>query len=399
MSSNLSSNSRDTSRRTFTAADRLLILETWARSKLSAADFSRLVSVSTAMLYAWKRRFEEAGPAGLESAKRGAPRGSRLPEPTRRAILLMKETHPDWGIDRIHDMLLRTQGFQASAGAIRKLLDEEGYEPKELPTRRHPDKVRRFERAKPNELWQSDLFTFTLPPSGRRVHVVAFLDDRSRFITGHGVSGSSSARFVIDVFRTATANFGAPKEVLTDRGPQYHSWRGKSAFTKVLGAMGIEHILARPRHPQTVGKTERWWKTLWGECLQARRPRDVDEARERIGHFVSFYNFRRTHRGIDGLVPADRFFASEPEVRKALDARVAANALELAKHGTPRKPFYLTGRVGDEAVSLHAEGDKVVMTKDDGTREEVDLSAKGRREDGELHPAEGSEGTGKDGEA
>jgi transposase InsO family protein len=186
-------------------------------------------------------------------------------------------------------MLRRTQGFQASATAIGNLLKEEGYEAIEVAPRRHPDRVRRFERAKPNQLWQSDLFNFTLAPTSRRIHVVAFLDDRSRFITGFGVSGSSASGFVIEVLRTAVANFGAPEEVLTDRGPQYHSWRGTSAFRKVLGSMGVKHILARPRHPQTVGKTERWWKTLWGECLQAQRPRTVEEARERIGHFVDHY--------------------------------------------------------------------------------------------------------------
>jgi transposase InsO family protein len=363
------------------AAERLTILETWVRSKLSAAEFAEIVDVSRHQLYTWKSLFDHGGPAALEPHKPGRPKGSRLPEPTRRAILFMKETHPDWGIDRIHDMLLRSEGFQASAGAISYLLKEEGYEAVEVPTHRHPDKVRRFERARPNQLWQSDLFTFTLPPSSRRVHVVAFLDDRSRFITGHGVSGASSSRFVIDVFRTAVTNFGAPEEMLTDRGPQYHSWRGKSAFAKVMASMGVKHILARPRHPETVGKTERWWKTLWGECLESQRPRDADEARERVGHFVDHYNFRRTHQGIDGLVPADVFFSAAPEVRKAMEARVAANALELAKHGRPRKAFYLTGRVGDESVSLHAEGERVVMTKDDGTREVVDLSAPGPRED------------------
>lgn len=364
-----------------TALDRLMILETWIRSGLKASEFCRIVSVSTSQLYAWRRSFEEKGPAGLEPGKKGSPKGSRLPEPTRRAILLMKEAHEDWGLDRIHDMLLRSEGFQASAGAISRVLKEAGYVAEYLPTKRHPDKVQRFERAKPNQLWQSDLFTFTLPPTSRRIHVVAFLDDRSRFIVGHGVSAASSARFVMDVFRTAVTDFGAPEEVLTDRGPQYHSWRGKSAFTKLLASMGIEHILARPRHPQTVGKAERWWKTLWQECLSERRPRDLAEAQARIAHFISFYNFRRTHQGIRGLVPADVYFEAGSEVKKTLEARVAVNALELAKHGIPRKPFYLTGRVGDESLSLHAEGEKVVLTKEDGTREEVDLKAPGRRDE------------------
>jgi putative transposase len=321
-----------------TATERLLILETWIRSKLPASAFTRFVSVSPHQLYTWKRRFDQDGPAGLEPARVGRPKGTRLPEPTRRAILLMKETHEDWGIDRLHDMLRRTEGFQASATAIGNLLKEEGYEAIEVTPRRHPDRVRRFERAKPNQLWQSDLFNFTLVPTSRRIHVVAFLDDRSRFIVGFGVSGSSASGFVIEVLRTAVANFGAPEEMLTDRGPQYHSWRGKSAFAKVLASMGVKHILARPRHPQTVGKTERWWKTLWGECLQAQRPRDVEEARERIGHFVDHYNFRRTHQGIDGLVPADVFFSAAPEVRKSLDPHSA-----LTIHGFRLISRQLTG--------------------------------------------------------
>jgi hypothetical protein len=78
------------------------------------------------------------------------------------------------------------------------------------------------------------------------------------------------------------------------------------------------------------------------------------------------------------MVPADRYFAAAPEVKATLLARVAANAEALARHGAPRKPFYLTGRVGDEPFSLHAEGEKVVLVKG-GEREEVDLSAPGPR--------------------
>jgi hypothetical protein len=51
----------------------------------------------------------------------------------------------------------------------------------------------------------------------------------------------------------------------------------------------------------------------------------------------------------------------------------------------PRKPFYLTGRIGDQSISLHAEGEKVVLTKGDGSREEVDLGATGPRQDEAKH--------------
>jgi hypothetical protein len=99
--------------------------------------------------------------------------------------------------------------------------------------------------------------------------------------------------------------------------------------------------------------------------------------------FVDHYNFHRTHQGIEGHVPADRFYRAAPEVKEALAARVAQNAHQLAKDGLPRKDFYLAGRVGDVGISLHAEGEQVVLTQDDGVREIVNLAATGRRgEDG-----------------
>jgi hypothetical protein len=71
-------------------------------------------------------------------------------------------------------------------------------------------------------------------------------------------------------------------------------------------------------------------------------------------------------------VPADRFFGAAPEVLQTLKARVAANALELARHGVPKTPFYLTGQVAGQPFSVHAEGERVILTGAEGRRE-VDL--------------------------
>ena len=73
-------------------------------------------------------------------------------------------------------------------------------------------------------------------------------------------------------------------------------------------------------------------------------------------------------------------------MRSALEKEVADNARALALHGEPRKGVYLTGRVGDERISLHSEGDKVVLTGSEGVREEVDLLAPGPRARAEEAP-------------
>jgi transposase InsO family protein len=373
-------------RPSFTPQQRLLILDIWDRSSLPAREMASVVGVTSHTLQGWKKRFDQFGPVGLEDKQRGKPKtGSRLPEPTQRAILLLKRKHPEWGVDRIQDVLLRGEGFAASPGAIQRVLVEDGYEVEVVPTKRHPEpRVQRFERARPNQLWQSDLFTFTLKRENRRVYLVGFLDDHSRFVVSHGLHASSTSAMVQEALEAGIADFGPPEEVLTDNGPQYHSWRGKSAFAKVLQRRGIRHIVSRPRHPQTLGKVERFWQSLWRECLEESVFQGLDDARRRVSHYIDHYNFQRPHQGIEGLVPADRFFSAESEVRKTLEERVAQNALDLARHGEPRKSFYLTGRVGGEGISLHGQGGKVILTKESGGREEVDLQVTGKRE----HPEE-----------
>jgi transposase InsO family protein len=362
------------SNRKLNAEQKLLILDTWQRSGLSSNDFAALVGVNRITLYAWKKKFEELGPAGLADQPRKRLAGGRIPDLTKRTILMLKKANPQWGCQRISDVLYRGPGLPASANSVAAVLREAGYVLDEQPTSQHPDKVRSFERATPNQLWQTDLFTFVLKRQNRRIYLVAFMDDHSRFITGYAVHASSTAPLVIEAFKAAAVSVGAPREVLTDNGPQYVTWRGTSRFAAELQRRGIKHIVATPRRPQTLGKIERFWGTLWRECLDAAVFFDLADAQKRIGHFIDYYNFQRPHQGIDGLTPADRFFGAAPQVLATLKARVSANALELARTGLPKAPFYITGQVNGKPFSVHAEGERLFMLADDGQRTEIDLA-------------------------
>ncbi len=359
---------------TFTPEERLLIIDAWTRSGLPANKFAPLVGLHYQTLCKWKKSFEMYGPEGLLDQKRVVAKGTKLSETTKRAILMMKESNPEYGVRRISDMLYRGLAVNVSPQTISNFLKEQGYELEPVPTKRHPDKVRRFERAKPNQLWQTDMFTFILKRQNRRVHLVAFMDDNSRFIVGYGLHASASGALVLEVLRAAIASYQTPEEVLTDNGAQYITWRGKSRFTKECEKWGIKQIVAKPRRPQTLGKVERFWGTLWRECVESAVFLDLGDARQRIGLFIDYYNFQRTHQGIDGLVPADRFFHAAPEVLNTLKERVDANALKYARSGVPKEPFYMTGNVGGKPFSVHAEGERVYMRDADGGKREVDLS-------------------------
>ena len=358
-----------------TPEQRLLILDTWQRSGLPAGDFAPLVGVSKHTLYAWKKKFDEVGPGGLMDQARGGPKGSRVHELTKRTILMLKQANPAWGCQRISDMLLRGPALPASAAAVARVLHEAGFQMEEVVTHPHPDKPRQFERATPNQLWQTDLFTFVLKRQNRRVYMVAFMDDHSRFITGYGIHASQSAAMVLEVVRAAMMAHGTPQEMLTDNGSQYVTWRGTSAFHREMEQRGVKHIVAKPQRPQTLGKIERFWGTLWRECIETSVFLDLEDARRRIGHFIDYYNFQRPHQGIDGMVPADRFFGAASEVLATLRSRVAANALELARNGVPKAPFYVTGRIGERAFSVHAEGERMILKREGQARMEVDLGS------------------------
>jgi transposase InsO family protein len=377
------------SNRKLTAEQKLLILDTWQRSGLAANDFAALIGVNRITLYTWKKKFEELGPAGLMDQPRKTSGSGKVPDLTQRTILMVKKANPQWGCQRISDVLYRGPGLPASANTVARVLREAGYVLEEQPTSPHPDKVRSFERAAPNQLWQTDLFTFVLKRQNRRVYLVAFMDDHSRFVVGYALHASCTAPLVIEAFKAAVVSVGAPQEVLTDNGPQYVTWRGTSRFAGELQRRGIKHIVATPRHPQTLGKVERFWGTLWRECLDAALFLDLADAQKRIGHFIDYYNFQRPHQGIEGLTPADRFFGAAPQMLATLKARVQSNALELARSGTPVAPFYITGQVNGKAFSVHAEGERLFMLGEDGQRTPIDLAQARQIAGPVLSPVEG----------
>ncbi len=364
----------------YTADQKRTALEALERSGRKLADFAVLWGVSAHSLRRWKGLYEEHGPKGLERRPRSkATRpddGRVLAGSVRAEITRTKRRFPEFGMRKVRDFLRRFQGVSVSEGSVRKVLREEGIEPapqvKKRRKKSHPP--RRFERAKPGQLWQSDITSFVLRRHHTRVYLIVFLDDHSRYVTSWGLATHQKAPLVHETLLDGIARFGKPEEVLTDQGPQYFAWRGKAAFQKLLVREGIGHVVARTHHPQTVGKCERLWKTVGEEFWDRAAPQDLSEARERIGHWFAFYNHFRPHQGIDGLVPADRFFGAEDALRKTLETQLTANELALAVSDTPRTSVFLFGQIGDEQVSVHGERGKLVIQTPDGQQRELELN-------------------------
>jgi transposase InsO family protein len=363
---------------------------------------SKEAGASKDITHRWTKAYQERGEAGLRSGVAQARSRRKLPEPVREKIIEIKKQEPLFGVKRISHLLKRAFFLSASPETVRRTL---GAESLIIPPRKKPHRnitrPRSFERSTPNQLWQSDIFTFRL--GGRYAYLIGFIDDYSRYMVGLELYRSQTADQVLEVYRRAIGEYGVPKEMLTDRGRQYTSWRGSTRFERELGKDRVKHIKSQAHHPMTLGKIERFWKTIYEEFLVRAQFGSFEEARERIRHWLKYYNHKRPHQGIGGLCPADRYFEIQGELKKAMEQGIADNVLEMALRGKPKDPFYMVGRMEGQSVVLRAEKGKLRLMVDDeesGIKREMvyDVAAAEENRDGSSGTTERGETDGKDGE-
>ena len=123
-----------------------------------------------------------------------------------------------------------------------------------------------------------------------------------------GVAGEQRERLEsIEVVQEAVDKTGMTEvpvadrtSLLSDNGSGYVS-RG---FRDYLHLVGIKHILAAPFHPQTNGKLERYHQSIKRDVKQV--PYEMPSALEAaIAAFVAYYNYRRYHKALGNVTPAD----------------------------------------------------------------------------------------------
>jgi transposase InsO family protein len=268
--------------RSYPVTFRLKVVEQVERG-VSVSEVARIFGPMEHTIRGWLASYRKGGvdalvPKPLVPPTRKPKAGAAV---KRAAVLEVKDAHPEYGTRRVRDALSRFQALGVSEHEVRRILGEAGLlaEAPAGGAREHPP--RRFERARPNQLWQSDIFTFLLRRQ-ERLYLTIFMDDYSRFVVSHALAHHQRGELVLEAVTRGIAAYGAPEEVLTDQGRQYTAWRGETEFERELRRQGIRHIKSRPQHPQTVGKAERFWKTLWDEFLSKTVFSDFSDCQKRL---------------------------------------------------------------------------------------------------------------------
>jgi len=352
---------------------RLRLVKLHTEEGIPVREIGEEAGVSAHTLNVWLRRYAAGGEAGLRTGYSVRPGREQIPAGVKRAMADAKRAEPTWGVTKISQFLRRVLHLPGSPETVRRTLHAERLiEGKPPRPAKMPDKPRFFERSTPNQMWQSDIFTFRL--GGKNAYLIGFIDDYSRFIVSLGVFRSQTAEHVLETYRRGVGEFGVPREMLTDNGRQYTSWRGSTKFEQELKKDRVKHIRSQPHHPMTLGKIERFWQNINNEFLRRAQFDSFEQAQERIALWVKHYNHRRPHQGIGGMCPADRFFEVRSDLRKVIERGIQDNLVELALRGKPQRPFYMVGRVDGQSVVMQASKGKLVMTvgdKDSNQREEV----------------------------
>lgn len=319
---------------------------------------SQSVGVTTECLRLWRRAAERRGE--LAAAPAPVPRRTRVPRPAQpeapaagaaaasasiqapstnpvhaataphdpgqglgerevAAILETKKRSPSMGPAQIRAQLKRFHGWRVSIRAIARVLKGAGYELVHVASRpRGEEEPRRWEAERRNAVWQADFVEMRVGPE--RASLLLVQDDHSRFVVAHELMEAPTSEAVVEVLRRAILRHGRPETFYTDRGGPFVAWRRTSSLASFLEAELIDHAVSPAYRPQGRGKVENLAGTVRRELWDVEHFESLDAARGALARFFDRFNHRRAHMGLDGLVPADRYFGRADEVMARMQA-------------------------------------------------------------------------------
>ncbi len=288
------------------AGDKAIILtqvESQSRGKRQAL---MVLGIPKSSYYRWLRRQPDSG-------NRKRPWNRITPDEEDKILAVARES-PELSSRQLSAWITDNEGFAVSESTVYRILRREGLV-KRQETQLTAAKEYHTKTTRPHQMWATDASYFRVVDWGW-YYLVTVMDDYSRFILAWKLQKDMSANSFIEVVQgavDATGMTDVPVEdrtkLLSDNGAGYVS----RAFRNYLRLVGIGHILAAPFHPQTNGKVERYQQSLKREVNQL--PYELPSQLERaIADFVDYYNYRRYHKALGNVTPADVLYGRREEI-------------------------------------------------------------------------------------
>lgn len=275
------------------------------------SEVCRRFGVSRKTGYKWLGRFQEAGVEGLKNRSR-RPHSSPLKtdDKVEQAVLKVRDTHPAWGGRKIRRRLFDLGHIDVPvASTITEILRRSD--------RLNPEEVekhtpwQRFEHQSANQLWQMD-FKGDFAIDVGRCHPLTVLDDYSRYALLVQACPNQRGEMVQGHLCRAFERYGLPWQMLMDNGPPWSNGVRNSytPLTVWMIRLGVSVWHSRFFHPQTLGKDERFHRTLKIELVGTRHFANIADCQRHFDQWREVYNHERPHEAIGMAAPATRYTVS-----------------------------------------------------------------------------------------
>ena len=297
---------------------------------LSIKELAIHYGKSERTIYRWLKRAREGGKRHSSRKRRKKKRKRKYPVKVFRRIIELKTELPQRSAPMVRRILKgEFPNNCPSVSTVRKYIRD-----KRLP---HEERSRKkgfskFERDKPNDLWQIDIAGVQGVKHLGKTYLIALIDDCSRFILSAKYFKNQEGKNVMSVVRDAILAHGRPNQVLADNGAQFRNVIGDlgTKYSRFLEHLDVEPIFATPGHPETKGKIERWFRTVKQMFLPEARLHFEDHPKatmtdlnEILSDWVAWYNAKKPHRNLPENGPPKRIFLeTEDRVFRPLKARV-----------------------------------------------------------------------------
>lgn len=367
-----------------THAKNLVIVRAVTEQHLTPTQAAARYRVSRQWVYQLLERYTLGGPAALAPRTRAPKtRPHTTPEAvTTRIIELRRELTADGKDAGPHTIAwhLDHEGMHTpSTSTIQRILRRAGLVTPE-PRKRPHNSYLRFEADLPNQCWQADITHWHLT-DGRRVEILDFLDDHSRYLLHLHTQLAYTGTDVVTAMNTLIDRYGPPASTLTDNGLVFTARLAghpgaRNGFEKLLQTHNIHQKNGAPAHPQTQGKIERFHQTL-KRWLRARpHPTTTDNLQTLLNEFRTWYNTARPHRALGRRTPHQAYTAlpkatptttTEPEWRTRTDRVDAHGKVTLRYAGKLRHLGMGRANIGATVLMLIRDRDVITTRTDTGT--------------------------------
>lgn len=282
-------------------------------------ELCRRFGISAEVGYKWLARHASGDAELVDRSRRPHVSPRRSPVEVEAQILAVRDAHPAWGARKIVHCLSRDGLTPPATSTVHAILQRHGRvaAPPTGPTR----PLMRFEKDAPNALWQMDFKGHIPLADGTPCHPLTMIDDHSRYAL-RLTACSNQQRMTVQQQLTQTFyRYGLPDALFVDNGPPWGDgsqsrWTGLRVW---LLKLGIDVIYARPMHPQSRGKNERFHRTLKAEVLAMRRFKGFTDVQRAFDLWRTVYNLERPHEALGMAVPASRYRPSPRAMPERLE--------------------------------------------------------------------------------